>query len=80
MRLGDCVDFTVNLTKMSDHELVALRVKMLEAARGDAGPLTRPREDRIEHELYGDKLYKKAKAQLATAEMKAHRKTHGFNE
>jgi len=80
MRLGDCVDFTINLTSMPDAELVALRDEMLAAVRAAYRPPSENERDRFERELYGERLYAKAQAQCATAAMRTHRKTHGFNE
>lgn len=80
MRLGDCVDFTVNLTAMGDADLVRLRDEMLAAVKANyAAPSERDR-DAFERELYGEKLFDKGRRQLAAATMKSHRKTHGFNE
>ena len=80
MRLGDCVDFTVNLTAMPDAELVALRDEMLAAVKANYKAPAEEERKRFERELYGEKLYKKGQEQLATAAMRSHRKTHGFNE
>jgi len=80
MRLGDCVDFTVNLTDMSDADLLRLRDEMLAQARANYRPPTPQETERFERELYGQRLYDKGRAQLAGAAMQAHRKTHGFNE
>ena len=80
MRLGDCVDFTVNLTDMPDADLLSLRDEMLDCARASYTPPSPEDTERFERELYGENLYNKARAQYATAAMQAHRKTHGFNE
>ena len=80
MRLGDCVDFTINLTDMPDAELLALRDEMLAAARANYQAPPEEEHRRFERELYGERLYEKSQLQLATASMKSHRKTHGFNE
>jgi anaerobic magnesium-protoporphyrin IX monomethyl ester cyclase len=53
MRLGDCVDFTVNLTNMSDRDLVALRGKMLDAVKARHKGADEADKDRFERELYG---------------------------
>ncbi|MCD6404558.1 MAG: radical SAM protein [Planctomycetes bacterium] len=80
MRLGDCVDFTINLTDMPDAELLALRDEMLALAKADYRPPSTGSTDRLDRELYGERLYEKRRLQLATAAMQAHRQTHGFNE
>jgi radical SAM superfamily enzyme YgiQ (UPF0313 family) len=80
MRLGDCVDFTINLTEMGDDELINLRGEMLAAVRASyRGPSAEER-DRFERELYGEKLYRIGREQMSSSAMRAHRKTHGFNE
>jgi len=80
LRLGDCVDFTINLTAMPDHELLSLRDTMLEMIR-DTVPVPdaadRERADRL---LYGDALYEKGRRQLDQPEEQRHRAQHGFNE
>jgi radical SAM superfamily enzyme YgiQ (UPF0313 family) len=80
MRLGDCVDFTLNLTGMSDAELVSLRDEMLAAVKANYRAPGEAERDKFERELYGEKLYRKGQEQLATVAMQSHRKTHGFNE
>jgi radical SAM superfamily enzyme YgiQ (UPF0313 family) len=80
MRLGDCVDFTINLTDMSDAELLSLRDEMLAAAKANYRAPGREEREKFERRLYGEKLYGKGRRQMAAAAMKSHRKTHGFNE
>jgi len=80
MRLGDCVDFTINLTGISDSDLIALRSRMLDAVKRAYKSADDADKDRFERELYGERLYNKSRAQMATVEMQSHRKTHGFNE
>ena len=80
MRLGDCVDFTINLTDMPDGELLSLCDEMLEAVAANYKAPSPQEAERFERELYGEKLYNKGQRQLATAAMQAHRRTHGFNE
>lgn len=80
MRLGDCVDFTLNLTGMPDHELIGLRDEMLAAVRRGERPMTAEERENFERDLYGERLYAKGRRQMATTAMKDHRRTHGFNE
>jgi len=80
MRLGDCVDFTINLTEMPDAELLALRDRMLAAVKANYRPPGEKERERFERELYGERLYNKGRLQMASAAMQSHRKTHGFNE
>ena len=79
MRLGDCVDFTINLTEMTDAELLGLRDEMLAAVAADYRPPSPEENEEFERQLYGENLYNKGRRQLASAPMRAHRRTHGFN-
>jgi anaerobic magnesium-protoporphyrin IX monomethyl ester cyclase len=79
-RLGDCVDFTINLTDMTDSELLGLRDEMLRAVQESVQTETPAERERFERALYGDHLYEKGQTQLARPEEQAHRAQHGFNE
>lgn len=78
--LGDCVDFTINLTEMTDGELLALRDEMLRTIRETVPVASAAERERFERALYGDALYEKGRAQLAQPQERAHRAQHGFNE
>jgi len=78
--LGDCVDFTINLTEMADDELLALRDEMLDTIRATVPAQDPAERERFERALYGDDLYEKGRAQLASPRERAHRAQHGFNE
>ncbi len=80
MRLGDCVDFTINLTSMPDSLLLSLRDRMLATVKANYKAPPKDERDAFERALYGEKLYQKGQMQMAGAAMRAHRKTHGFNE
>ncbi|MBN1436435.1 MAG: N-acetylneuraminate synthase family protein [Sedimentisphaerales bacterium] len=80
VRMGDAVDLTVNLTEMSDEELIALRQEALDLARQNYTPPTPEQAAAHERELYGEELYRKAQEQLRNPRMRAHRQRHGFNE
>ena len=77
--IGDAVDLAVNLSDMPDEELLAVRQEALDMAAKNYNPPTAEEVAAQELDLYGEKLYKKAKIQLASPELKAHRKRHGFN-
>ena len=80
LKIGDAVDLTVNLTNMSDEQLVALRDQALcQAAANYVAPSTEQVAAQ-ERALYGDKLYERAQEQMADEHMRAHRRRHGFNE
>ena len=79
-RLGDCVNFTLNLTEMPDADLLALRDEMLATIRATVRGETPAEREQFERALYGDDLYAKGQAQLARPEEQAHRAQHGFNE
>lgn len=79
LEIGDVVDLTINISDMSDDELLRVREEALEAA---AKNYTAPTEEEIrqqEIDLYGLELYERAKRQLETPQMQEHRKRHGFN-
>jgi len=80
LRLGDAVDFVVNLTDMSDEELIALRQEAITLAQQNyisPGPAEIAAQEK---ELYGEELYRKAQEQLKDPHMQAHRRRHGFNQ
>ncbi len=80
LKMGDAVDLTVNLTDMSDEQLLSLRDEALEATqRNYRGPSTQEAAAH-EKELYGEQLYYKGKEQLGSGRLAAHRQRHGFNE
>ena len=80
LQLGDAVDLTVNLTEMSDGDLVRLRDEALAAARENYRPPSEEEVQKQEKELYGEELYRKAQQQMRDPRMQAHRRRHGFNE
>ena len=80
LRMGDAVDLTINLTDMTDQELLALRRQALELAQQNYLPPTPEEADQHERALYGEELYRKAQQQLQDPRMRAHRQRHGFNE
>ncbi len=80
LALGDALDFVVNMTDLSKEELFAIRDEALALARNNYVPPAAEEADALERELYGEILYQKAKQQMQTPEMQAHRKRHGFNE
>ncbi len=80
LELGDALDFVVNMTELSKEELFVIRDEALAIAKGNYIPPTAEEVEAQERELYGEELYAKAKAQMETPEMQAHRKRHGFNE
>ncbi|MCP4708940.1 MAG: radical SAM protein [Planctomycetes bacterium] len=80
LKLSDAVDLTVNLTEMSDEELIALRSEALETAGKNYTPPSAVDVEKQERELYGDFLYEKAQEQMQSKAMQAHRRRHGFNE
>lgn len=80
LRMGDALDLTVNLTDMSDAELVALRQEVLGKTQDNYVPPTPEQAAVQERELYGEDLYQKGQQQLADPCTKAHREKHGFNE
>ncbi len=77
--IGDAVDLTVNLSDMPDDELIATRDEALEIARHNYTPPTEEEVRQQEIDWYGYELYERAKRQLESPEMQAHRKRHGFN-
>ncbi|MBN1765636.1 MAG: N-acetylneuraminate synthase family protein [Sedimentisphaerales bacterium] len=80
LKIGDAVDLTVNLTEISNEDLVLLRDEALHAARENYTPPTADEVARQEKELYGEELYQKAQIQMQNPHMQAHRRRHGFNE
>ncbi len=80
LKIGDAVDLTVNMTKMSNDELITLRADALALAKDNFLPPAPDIIERQEKRLYGDKLYAKAKQQIQSPQMQAHRRRHGFNE
>ena len=80
LKLGDAVDLTVNLTEMNNEELIALRAEALAAAGRNYRPPSAEDVEKQERELYGEALYEKAKEQMQSAALQAHRRRHGFNE
>jgi len=80
LRLNDAVNFTINLTDMSDEGLLKLRDDMLEVVR-EAVPPPDPEEvRRRDAELYGADLIERAAGQFKRDSFRQHRKLHGFNE
>jgi len=79
-KLGDAVDLAVNLTDLSDSELIALRDEALALARQNYLPPTPTEIEAQERTLYGEELYAKAQQQLRDPRHQAHRRRHGFNE
>lgn len=80
LKLGDALDFVVNMTELSKEELFEIRDEALAQAKANFTPPTAEEVEAQERALYGEELYAKAKAQMLTPEMQAHRKRHGFNE
>ena len=80
LRMGDALDLTVNLTDMSDAELLALRQEALDITQRHHTPLTPEQATAKERELYGEALYHKGEVQLTDPCTRAHRQRHGFNE
>jgi len=80
LELSDAVDLTVNLTEMSDEELMSLRAEALEMAGRNYRPPSAEEVEQQERELYGEALYAKATEQMQSAALQAHRRRHGFNE
>ncbi len=80
LRMGDAADFTVNLTDMSDEELVALRAEAIELAQRNYTPPSKEQQEAQQRQLYGEELYRKAQEQMRDPRMQAHRRRHGFNE
>jgi radical SAM superfamily enzyme YgiQ (UPF0313 family) len=77
--IGDAVDLTINLSDMSDEELLSVRGAALAKAAENFIPPTEDEVKQQELDFYGLELYERAKRQLETPEMQAHRKRHGFN-
>ncbi|MBU1781753.1 B12-binding domain-containing radical SAM protein [bacterium] len=81
LRLGDAVDFTVNLTDaFTDDELIALREEMIEEVNLHYRPPSTEEMERFNIELYGEELYRRAQRQVELPAFKKHRELHGFNE
>jgi len=80
LKIGDAVDLVVNLTEMSDEQLLSLRDEALALARANYVPPTKEAVQAQERELYGEVLYEKAQRQMQEPAMQAHRQRHGFNE
>ncbi len=80
LKLGDALDFVVNMTELSKEELFAIRDEALAIARQNYIAPTAEEIEAQERALYGEILYAKARQQMQTPEMQAHRKRHGFNE
>jgi anaerobic magnesium-protoporphyrin IX monomethyl ester cyclase len=79
LEIGDAVDLTINLSDMSDDELLRNREDVLEMAKNNYVPPTEQEVREQEIDYYGLELYERAKRQMETPEMQAHRKRHGFN-
>lgn len=77
--IGDAVDLTINLSDMTDEELINVRNEALSKAAENFVPPTEEEIQQQELNLYGLELYERAKRQLETPEMQAHRQRHGFN-
>jgi len=79
-KVGNCIDFLINLTGYSDEVLQQQRSKMIMTVL-DAVPVPTPEEvDARNLELYGKVLYEKMNSIEVSDEFKKHRKEHGFNE
>ncbi|GAF69411.1 unnamed protein product, partial [marine sediment metagenome] len=80
LKIGDAVDFTVNMTEIDNDSLLELRTEALQIAKHNYQPPGKEKIDAQERELYGEELYRKAKQQMQSPQMQVHRKRHGFNE
>jgi len=80
LKMADALELTVNLTDAGDEEMLALRQEALTLAKRNYQPPDAEEVAAQEKELYGEELYRKAREQLHSPEMQAHRSRHGFNE
>ncbi len=80
LKMADALELTVNLTDAGDEEMLALRQEALAMAKRNYQPPSAEEVAAQEKELYGEELYRKAREQLHSPEMQAHRSRHGFNE
>jgi len=81
LKLGDAVDFTVNVSgTMTDDELIAARKWMMEEVEKYYQPASPEEQEAFLIELYGEELYRRGKEQEADAAFQTHRMLHGFNE
>ncbi|MCK4629750.1 MAG: radical SAM protein [Sedimentisphaerales bacterium] len=80
LKMADALELTVNLTDAGDEEMLAMREEALALAKRNYQPPSAEEVAAQEKELYGEELYRKAREQLHSPEMQAHRSRHGFNE
>jgi len=79
LEIGDAVDLTINLSDMSDEEMLSVREEALAMGQANYVPPSQEEVEEQEMDWYGYELYERAKRQLETKEMQAHRSRHGFN-
>ncbi|MCH9022618.1 MAG: radical SAM protein [Planctomycetes bacterium] len=79
LEIGDAVDLTINLSDMSDEEMLSVREEALAMGKANYVPPSKEEVEEQEMDWYGYELYERAKRQLETKEMQAHRSRHGFN-
>lgn len=80
LAMGDAVDITVNLTEMTNSQLLALRDEALGLAQNNYQPPDKEQLDQQDEKLYGPELYRRTRRQWTGQKMQAHRRRHGFNE
>jgi len=78
--LADAIQLTVNLSRFSDEQLHRLRDKTIAEVQANYRRPTAEERRRQDLALYGPRLCEIARRQMEDAEMREHRKHHGFNE
>jgi len=80
-KLGDAVDFTINLTyNFTDEQLIDLRKYMINKVKENYIAPSKKEINDFYKNLYGTQLWEKYRNSLKDVSFRKHRELHGFNE